>query len=262
VDPVPDAHTFERMYAKSAYHDCHYAERDTAAYAQSARLLKQYVEAGGTVLDFGCGFGHFLRALKEEGFAAFGVEFDIDAARFAAHNAGCEVVSVEDFFKHENRRQFDVLHLGDVLEHLPDPEAMLKRLLAHLKPGGLLFVEGPLEVNPSPVYWASSLFGSLKHWLRPDFVGAGKPTHLFRTGSRQQLAFFYRADPGLMLQHWQVYETGWPYAGGGKLKRVIAGLAIGLGGKRLFGVTFGNRFCGIFGYQRPSDGMVKTGLIT
>jgi hypothetical protein len=46
--------------------------------------------------------------------------------------------------------------------------------------------------------------------------------------------------------HWEVYETGWPYASGGAPKRSIAGLANVLGGKTLLGWTFGNRFRGIF----------------
>jgi hypothetical protein len=43
-----------------------------------------------------------------------------------------------------------------------------------------------------------------------------------------------------------VHETGWPYANGGALKRAIAGAAASLGGRKIFGVTFGNRFCGLF----------------
>jgi len=248
VDPVPDAPTFARMYAKSAYHDCHYAESESRHYAAAATLLGHFAPAGATVLDYGCGFGHFLRAVQAAGFPASGVEFDAEAAQAAAHNAGCEVWSVQDFPQHSAARTFAVLHLGDVLEHLPDPAATLTQLLAHLKPGGLLFVEGPLEVNPSPVYWASRLFGALKHRLRPGFAGPGKPTHLFRTGGRQQLAFFQRVEPSLERLHWEIYETGWPYASGGLIKRLIARAALLVGGRRLGSTTFGNRFTGIFRY--------------
>lgn len=46
--------------------------------------------------------------------------------------------------------------------------------------------------------------------------------------------------------HWDVYETGWPCASGGAVKRVIAGAALLLGGNKWAGVTFGNRFRGVF----------------
>jgi len=246
VDPVPDEQTFALMYAKENYHDCHYADNEGRAYAESAQLLKRYLPSGARVLDYGCGFGGFLKAIKAEGFVPLGVEFDADAAQFAAQHAGCEVMPVRDFLAQSVYPRFDAIHLGDVLEHLPDPAATLKSLLVYLKPNGVLFVEGPLEINPSPVYWAAWLFGMVKHLLRPNFIGNGTPTHLFRTGARQQLAFFTRVEANLELQYWRVYETGWPYAEGGLVKRAITGLACGLGGKRLFGMTFGNRFGGIY----------------
>lgn len=250
VDPVPDHETFARMYAKADYHDCFYEGKEGGAYSESARLLKQYLSAGALVLDYGCGTGAFLKALGAEGFVPFGVEFDQDAARFAGENAGCSTLSVAEFEGQSEYLKFDALHLGDVLEHLPDPASTLKVLLRLLKPGGVLFAEGPLEINPSPVYWAARFFGAIKHRVRPGFKAEHPPTHLFRTGDKQQLAFFSRVDPALSLRHWHIYETGWPYASGGFIKRMIAGFANGFGGKQLLGITFGNRFCGIFVYQR------------
>jgi len=153
--------------------------------------------------------------------------------------------------------------LGDVLEHLPDPASTLKNLLCYLKPGGVLFVEGPLEINPSPVYWAARTFGAFKRILRPGLVGSDAPTHLFRTGAKQQLAFFLLTEPRLELISWTVYETGWPYAEGGTVKRAIAGIALLIGGKHLFGTTFGNRFRGVFRYQHalPALGVTESGIV-
>jgi len=76
VDPVPAPATFARMYAKSAYHDEHYVAVDTAAYAHSAELLASHLVPGGRVLDYGCGTGAFLHALRARGIDATGVEFD------------------------------------------------------------------------------------------------------------------------------------------------------------------------------------------
>ena len=248
VDPIPGEQTFARMYAKADYHDCHYSESKSTHYAAAATLLGNFTPTGSTVFDYGCGLGHFLRAVRSAGFHAFGVEFDQEAANAASLNTGCDVLSVADFYRQSAAPKFDVIHLGDVLEHLPDPANTLKQLLVYLKPGGLLFVEGPLEVNPSPVYWASRAFGSLKHWLRPGFVGQGNPTHLFRTGGQQQLDFFHMVEPALDLLHWEIYETGWPYASGGVIKRLISRAAVLMSGMKLGRMTFGNRFTGVFRY--------------
>ncbi len=249
VDPVPSDLTFARMYAKSDYHDCHYSECGSLYYRAAAALLREFAPEGASVLDYGCGFGHFLMAVRTAGFNATGVEFDAEAAARAQQVSGCKVYSTADFNAQAAAQTFDVLHLGDVLEHLPYPSDTQLKLHTLLKPGGLLFVEGPLEENPSPVYWASRLFGTLKRWLRPGFVGQGKPTHLFRTDGPQQLAYFRTLDPTLQLLHWEIYETAWPYAGGGLIKCAISRAALWLGGKRLGGTTFGNRFTGVFRFQ-------------
>jgi len=246
IDPIPDSNTFAIMYSKTNYHDSFYHIEDCSEYEPSANLLRQYLPAGATVLDYGCGVGGFLQALSEAGFFPFGVEFDKDAADLASKRAGCDAISVDDFMSLPAKRLFDAIHLGDVLEHLPDPAKTLKELLVYLKPGGFLYVEGPLETNPSPVYWTSRLFGALKWIVRPAFVASDPPTHLFRTGARQQLAFFSMVEPGLELKHWHIYETGWPYAEGGVIKRAIAAIALRVGGMKLFGMTFGNRFRGVF----------------
>jgi 2-polyprenyl-3-methyl-5-hydroxy-6-metoxy-1,4-benzoquinol methylase len=260
VDPIPDSQTFTRMYAKADYHDCHYEGKEDGEYTESAQLLKQFLPAGALVLDYGCGVGAFLRALNAEGFVPYGVEFDRDAAQFAGQKAACMTMSVDDFLAQPDKPLFDAIHLGDVLEHLPDPAGTLKGLLVHLKSGGLLFAEGPLEINPSPVYWAARLFGAFKRIVRPKITAGHPPTHLFRTGAKQQLDFFMRVEPRLSLQHWDIYETGWPYTGGGKLKHIIAGVAIRLSGKRFLGGAFGNRFCGLFFYQQPLDGALNVAL--
>lgn len=239
---MPDESTFARMYAKLAYHDRHYDGGEGVDYAESVRLLRQHIEPGATVLDYGCGVGGFLKALKSQGFVPVGVEFDRDAALFAARNSNCEAMPVEAFGTLSRVPRFEAIHMGDVLEHLPDPGATLRHLLGFLKPGGILFIEGPLETNPSPVFWAARIFGAVKRLVKPTFVPDDPPTHLFRTNANAQKAFFTRVDYGLSMRHWQVYETGWPYASGGLMKRSIASLAVWIDGRHFGGTTFGNRF--------------------
>jgi SAM-dependent methyltransferase len=249
VDPVPNAACFALMYGKENYHDAHYGANDLTIYRQAAVLLRRFAQPGSTVLDYGCGVGHFLQAVKAEGFAPYGVEFDASAAASAAVHAGCRVATVADLDHAYAGQLFDVIHFGDVLEHLPDPAATLTGLLTRLKPRGLLFVEGPLETNPSPVYWAARLFGDLKHRLRPTEIGAGVPTHLFRTSAPAQARFFRQRFPSLKPLVWQVTESGWPYAQGNWIKRGVAAAAITLGGRKLAGIQLGNRFQALYSYQ-------------
>ena len=250
VDPLPDKKTLANMYSKFTYHDFHYPESLEEQYSIAGRLLRNFANRDSLVLDYGCGVGHFLSAIVSQEYRGVGVEFDSAAARTAAQDTGCKVLLVEEFERDLTLRGFDVIHMGDVLEHLPYPVLTLTMLLSRLKPGGILFVEGPLEENPSPVYWMARLFGCFKRLLRPSFIGSGTPTHLFRSRARQQLEFFMKVAPDFQLLHWEIYETGWPYKNSGFIKNVIAQIALLIGGKRLFRITFGNRFTGIFRYAK------------
>jgi len=246
IDPVPDAACLARIYCKSSYHDSHYSATNFDPYRQAAVLCRQYANPGSAVLDYGCGVGHFLQAVKAEGFEPHGVEFDASAAADAAGIVGCSVFTVEDFDHGIPCQSFDVIHLGDVLEHLSEPATTLVKLLSWLKPGGLLFVEGPLETNPSPVYWASKLFGTLKYLHNPALIESGVPSHLFLTSASAQSRFFKERFPSLQPVFWRISESGWPYAQGNWVKRVIANVALAFGGKKVAGIVFGNRFQAIY----------------
>ena len=253
VDPIPGEDTFSSMYSKASYHDVHYIDSKSVQYGASAKLLRYFLPAGSSVLDYGCGLGLFLQTLRSEGFSATGVEYDEDAATYAAKITGCPVLTAEDFMSKQNKPTYDALHLGDVLEHLPEPCATLRELLCFVKPAGLLFVEGPLENNPSLVYWTARLFGAVKRRLNEKFKDTSAPTHLLRVNATQQLALFARAAPDLSRLYWNVHETGWPYANRGGVRRTIAGAALLLGGTRVMDVTFGNQFRGIFRLPTQSD---------
>jgi len=236
------------MYSKGNYHDLHYVKTCESTYNSAVDLLLQFAAPGSTVLDYGCGFGHFLVSAKRAGYIPTGAEFDATAASYASTVSGAEVLSNAEFADLGNRPLFDVLHLADVLEHLPDPFGTLNHLMCYVRPGGLVFIEGPLENNLSPVYWASLLFGNIKRITCRTKIGDGVPQHLFRTGQKQQLRFFERFSPELELLYWDVYESGWPYSNVGVIKSAIAILARRLSGIKFFGETFGNRFSAVFRY--------------
>ena len=242
INPLPSDTVFSLMYANFNYHELFYDDPSPCAYDRSAEILSRFAHRGALVLDYGCGTGSFLKALQRHGFTGVGVELDIEVANIASQRTGCRVYQVSEFFDRLQPAKFDIIYLGDVLEHLQDPEGSLAKLLPHLKVGGLLMVEGPLEANHSPVYWASLIFGSVKRLLFPKLIGRGMPTHLFRTSAKAQKAFFERAFPRSQVLLWSVYETGWPYSRGNLVKRSISVFAKVIGGKGLGGIIFGNRF--------------------
>lgn len=197
------------MYSRENYHDVHYAEGHAEArYRASARLLRRLSGGRTRLLDFGCGSGFFLVAARAEGFAAMGVEYERSAVESAAQKTGLPVMSLADMAA--SGRRFEIIHLGDVLEHLPAPLETMRDLLGLLEPGGIFFVEGPLQSNPSLVYYFARAVNALKRRL--GFTAAARlaPTHLILADAKAQRRFFTDAL-GLRCGHFEITENGWPY---------------------------------------------------
>ena len=93
----------------------------------------------------GCGAGALSAALKEAGAThVAGVEIDPEAA--ARHEPASTSSSRAAPWRRSFRSrpgEFDYLIFGDVLEHLPEPEAALERYLSYLAPDGRVIVSVP-----------------------------------------------------------------------------------------------------------------------
>ncbi|MGB0715183.1 MAG: methyltransferase domain-containing protein [Phycisphaerae bacterium] len=101
----------------------------------------QGVAPGSSVLEVGCGSGTVLRHLHHAGYDVAGVELNPELADAARHRLpGTRVLAgnVCDESITRSLGAFDVVSLFDVLEHAPDPDAMLQGCSRAMKPGGLL----------------------------------------------------------------------------------------------------------------------------
>jgi SAM-dependent methyltransferase len=238
IDPVPDDAAMARMYGSGEYHEEFYEGEGHSPYQQTAARIAAQLPPGARVLDYGCGAGHLIAALKACGLDAEGAEFSAAAASNAAAKSGCRVhdLSAGDW---QATGPWDAIHLGDVIEHLADPRETLAALLPLVHSGGLVSAEGPIEANASLVGLAIQLFGHAKRVLRPQSIGEFPPYHLLFTSASAQRAFFQRL-PALSEVHWQVSENGWPYRGNGAARNLIALAAIATA--KLPGLALGNRF--------------------
>lgn len=111
----------------------------------AARLLRQ-VPSGATVLELGPGPGVMTRVLLERGHAVTVVEHDASALEALAA-LGCEVIAADldgDAWRERLQgRRFDAVLACDVLEHLRDPECVLRALKECVAPQGRLVVSLP-----------------------------------------------------------------------------------------------------------------------
>jgi methionine biosynthesis protein MetW len=114
------------------------------AYENPRAELQRHVPAGARrVLDLGCASGALGAALKACGAYVVGVERDAGYASRARERLD-EVVEADlETLDPAPLGRFDVVIAGDVLEHLADPWAVLRRFAAIVEPGGTVVVSLP-----------------------------------------------------------------------------------------------------------------------
>src|SRR4029077_2501916 len=124
--------------------------RDDDVRQNMAALLK-HIEGTPpfTILDFGCGPGRDLKAFRDLGHEAVGLEGSARFAAMAREYSGCEVLE-QDFLSLDlPAARFDGVFANASLFHVPGRELarVLGELRAALKPGGVLFSSNPRGAN-------------------------------------------------------------------------------------------------------------------
>jgi len=115
-----------------------YAQSFAGLCAGAIPSLLDGLPRGGRLLDVGCGTGALVRAARDSGHEAIGVEADPEMADLAGSLLDDEVVvaALPDLpFADDG---FDVVTASFVLNHVDDPRAAARELARVAAPGGVL----------------------------------------------------------------------------------------------------------------------------
>ncbi len=99
------------------------------------------------ILDGGTAGGYLGKILKERGHYVAGIEYDAATAEKAKRYYDSFRVADIETFVFPNSREFDYIVFADVLEHLRDPAAVLRRCIPALKESGKIIVSVPNVAN-------------------------------------------------------------------------------------------------------------------
>jgi len=167
VQPTPESlgRLYQAEYFQSDYR-CGRASGssfdESVLAGEDAGLLDRFEKLGarGRLLDVGCAAGWLVEHAARRGWQAQGVEPSEAAAR-AARARGLEVFQGELAAARLPAASFDLIYLGDVLEHVPDCQATLAEVARLLAPQGHVYLRGPITTNSLARALALSVFGAV-----------------------------------------------------------------------------------------------------
>lgn len=241
IDPYPSKNDLKKLYNNKSYHEKFYSNSNSNEYNSSAKYIKDLFKKKIKLLDFGCGNGQFIKKVQNK-YKCYGIEYDqetVNKCRKSIKKA--RFYQYRTINKNKYINFFDLIHLGDVLEHVVDPVGLLNELEKKIKKNGHLYVEGPIERNFSIVNFSIVLFGNIKKLIKPNLKNSFVPYHLYFCNFNNQLSMLKKIKKYKIVKY-EIYETGWPYNNGGIIKKFIVGLAVSFSKINIFGFKIGNRF--------------------
>lgn len=131
-------HEYVARYAALYREHWWWRARERLIVDEVGRLLRR--DGSARILDVGCGAGLLFPAL-----APFGEVQGVESDALAAEQSGAlrGRIWIGSFDDYHPPGRFDLVIMADVLEHLPEPVAALRKAGSLLAPGGQLLVTVP-----------------------------------------------------------------------------------------------------------------------
>lgn len=195
----PDGSILTSLFAQGetayayAYFNSEYKAQYGKTYEEDLPAIRQLMrkridtihtlKQGGTLLDAGCALGACLLEAADSGYKPYGLDISAAAVSWCRdHGLHAQTGCVMDFAPETAGwpRQFDIVTLWYVIEHMKDITGLLRRLNGLLVPGGILAVSTPNGAGIS----ARTMTDSFLHNSPDDHYYIFTPKSLKRIAAR------------------------------------------------------------------------------
>ncbi len=169
---------------------------------ETYKFITKNLVTRGKILDIGCGNGRLLWLASKEGWQPTGIELSEHYAAEIKEKLGIDVI-VKDFLELDpNKKQFDIITLRHVLEHIPYPVQVLNKIKELLKPNGIVVMEFPnIEGLTFKIKRLLNKTGVYKKKYKKDYI----PGH---SNEYNRNAFNYLTKAtGFELKIWETYSS-------------------------------------------------------
>jgi SAM-dependent methyltransferase len=126
--------------------DHSFRENDPYASAKYSWTIRKLLTlaSGTSLLNVGCGAGHFNVIADSAGFQVTAIEPDPTAHALALECAPprCRILN-QSLAEFETSGEFDVVVAHDVIEHIADDQSAVRKMVRLVRPGGLIIGSVP-----------------------------------------------------------------------------------------------------------------------
>ncbi len=144
---------YAREVAEAEEPLAHLAEAEDDYWSIRASL--EGLSPAAAIIEIGSGLGYLTYALRKAGFDAIGMDISGVAVASATARFGpfYQEADLQDWSV-RCAGAYDLVIMSELIEHVPDPAAMLQMAAQLLKPGGRLVITTPNKSNyPDWVLW-------------------------------------------------------------------------------------------------------------
>jgi len=179
VAPMPTDDELGKIYSSANGYQKNRlsVDKDKVPKNKSYQKILTYIQRkkpnSSTLLDIGCSNGNFLMMSKESGYVVEGVELNESTAHVAI-SRGLQV-HIGRLSEINKKFYYDIIHLGDLIEHVREPRLLIEQITQVLKIDGLLIITTP-NMN---CFWARTT-RKISKLLGIDWSLATPPYHLYQ----------------------------------------------------------------------------------